>query len=1311
MIRARRILKGLAVALGLVFLVGLVFVYWASREGHLGTFARAEVVRTLSEVCKIDATFQTFTFDPFPPQLRMTGLEMSHKDGAQLIAVDEAIVTLQILPLFARRLQLDRVAVLAPEATIRLHEGRIVQLPPCVAPDPDAPRTPIALGVRELTIERGKFDLLVDDTLEAHFGSIGISLAPRSRSSGSQLAIGVDDGVVVVGDRELPLHRLRLIGQLEGLLTAPRAVVIDELAVDLAQVSVSGSGSIDLFGPVYEAKLTVGGPLAAIHDFVDGVPATEGTVKVEISMSGTAASPSGVAKVVLDDAKVDVFELGDRVELEASADPERIDLRSLVVKLARGVVRAGGEIDLTRRTLRLEAEAEHISIGRLLDAVGVHGAWVDWSAAGKTTFEGSLDPVELVGPFDFMIRNFYVFDRAWDRPEVQDRATIDRRHVLLQPKDVLVRGRWSFTPKGLTVQSASVEAGDTAATATAFIGFASEDGVDIHADLARINFDDLGPIAGIQFGGQGRVTGNIHGDTHDLVGATGHLELESTTVSGIPFGRTAADLRWHDDDHLTFTNITAQLGETRYGGSLAVAVEGDVPFDIRGRIEDGRVEDALVPFGVDGREWGDPTGKLRGTFALTGPITRLSGPLELELESAAIVGETFERGTASARLEEGAVVVDELVLEKHGASITARGRIDPETLRAEVYATSEGLTLQKIDLMKASQPALDGRLGLVLELSGPVSTITGTVTAKLEGMTAGTLPIGGGLFSGHFAGPKLRVDGAMLGRALSVSGELGLRRGLPYRAELELDDFDIPRVLGALQGQSRWSGNAAGKARLTGSLIDWHLSSGDLSLERAKLDTGGFELETAAPAAFVMREGVLETRHVSLIGPKTRLTASGRLGARLLDLDVAGKVDLALVEGLSPAVERAGGVLTLASAIKGSPGAMNLVGTGKVDGGILQWRGFDARLSGFSADLVFSQSTVLIERGEGRVADGRVSITGDVLLADLGIKNLSLAISLDAVRPKLTYPLVEVSGLIDGAISVEGPPRKMVIRGELDVRRGRARPRADVTNLADDRGRLSVNVYDPSSEIIDMDLAFHGVDNLHIKNDTIDVELRGDLRLTGSNQRFGMLGTTNVVRGGRVAVLNREYEMVAGVIEFTDRYRFAPRYDLALATEACASRITVNIVGDLQQKPELSYTANPEMDETNIRSCLVRGVKVQERYDDLAKFASGALWKMSGLDREVKKVLPIDDIDITSEYSSQSKTYEPRVLIAKELEILGGPARLEYSSSLGKKEDQELRLRYRITPGLTLQGGWSSSKTVEPVVGDLHLDLKYRWEW
>src|SRR5262249_34940690 len=156
---------------------------------------REGVLSELHDACAVSAKFDTFTFDAFPPEVTMTGLVMDHLDGEKIISVDEAIVSLQVLPLFARRIQLHRVAVLQPAATIELEHGKMLNLPKCVEPKEDQKRSgvPIALGIRELTIERGKFDLIVDKRFSANLDGIDLALEPRRSSSGSSVRLAIDD--------------------------------------------------------------------------------------------------------------------------------------------------------------------------------------------------------------------------------------------------------------------------------------------------------------------------------------------------------------------------------------------------------------------------------------------------------------------------------------------------------------------------------------------------------------------------------------------------------------------------------------------------------------------------------------------------------------------------------------------------------------------------------------------------------------------------------------------------------------------------------------------------------------------------------------------------------------------------------------------------------------------------------------------------------------------------------------------------------------------------------------------------------------
>lgn len=1304
-----RVVRRIAIAIGVVFIAAVVFLLYSLKTGDAAEWVRQEVLNELHDACGVQAKFDTFTFDAFPPEVTMSGLVMEHLDGKPLLSVDEAILSLQVLPLFARRIQLDRVAVLEPAATIVLENGEILNLPSCVEPKEDQKKVgvPIALGIRELTIERGKFFLSVDQIFRTQLNGIDIALEPRKSGSGSSVRLAVDESTLVIDGHELPLHRMRMLGHLEGLLTSPRAIVLERLEAYIGKVEASGTGSIDLFGPVYEAKLGVQAPMAAIHDFLPEFPETSGEVDLDVSLSGTLLAPRAAGKIIIDGGRIGEYKLADRVSLDLSADDKAIDVSAIDIHLAEGTVRGKARIELDRNlSVKAELGIDNLSMGRVLDCASVVGAWVDFRAKGKVTAAGTLlEPTQIGADFAMEVRDLLVTDRAFDAP--------GPKATLLQPGQIAVAGHAEIDDGGASFSDATVTSGDTIGHVVARINADSNLGIDVKASLPAFDFTDVGgKIAGIPFAGSGTIEGQIFGP-YENVQANGSFAIDHSAVTGIPFGYVRGDLAWHDDSIIDLTNMAGVLGESNYAGSLSVTIEDEVPFVIKGSLGEGRVQDLLLPFGLRGEDWGDPRGKITGgTFDLAGPITHLSGPIDLSITDTSIVGEKFESGRAVGRFENGVLVLEEAELDKHGATVTARGRLDPNGRGVKARLSTRDLTLQKLDVVQTSQPKLDAKLGIKLAIDGTLDDgVTGTAVATFTDVAAGVMVLPPGQLNGTIDGKIMAVKGQLLGEAMQIEGEIELAALLPYKATISVSKVDLPRLVGSLGESPSWTGDVEAKAKLFGTLVEWPGSSGEIALESAAFDMGSVRFETAAFSRLELDKGILSTKKLVLSGEKTRLTASGKIGGSMIDLDVVGRIDLALLEAWSPSVERAAGTLALDSAIEGSPGSFNLVGTGKVTGGVLQWRGFDERLTAVSADLTFSQSTILIDRAEGRWAEGRISASGSVVLDDYNVRNMAISVLVDDVRPKLTYPTVDISGQLNGTINVEGPPTHFMVRGELDVERGRARPKVEVTSVAGNSGRVQVNVYDPSQEIMELDLGFHIVDSMRVKNDSIDLELTGDVRLTGTNQRFGYLGTTNVLRGGRVTLFSRVYEFQSGIVELQDRYRFYPRYDLTLRADACAAQITLNIVGTLDENPSPAYSSNPDMDEENIVSCLVRGVRVQDLDSDLARFASGALWKVSGLDREVKKVLPVDEIDLTTEYSSQTRAYEPRVLVAKELTFLGGSARLEYSSSLSQTKDQEVRLRYRITPRLTLQGGWVDSNDVEPVVGDLGLDLKYRWEW
>lgn len=1303
----RRVLKGIAVTFGFLFIFAVGFLYWAFKTGRAVEAVRQEIAVELDRRCGVEAEFRKLTLDPLARKMNLEQLSMRHKGGDEIVAVEEAIVRLDLLPLFYGRLQLDAIDLLRPRARIAFVDGVPVNLPECVRPKDDTESAPIVLGISGLSVEDGEVQLAVDDITQIDVADLNVQLKPGV-SSGVDLTMSIDDGSVQVGTATHALTRVRLNGHLEGLLSRPRAIVLEQLAVGIGRVDASGSGSIDLLGPVYEAKLGLELPLDAIEDFVPGVPKMKGEARFDVAVAGTFLDPRGAGSVRVKGAKIDAFSLGDTLEVDFSADRRGVKINEVEVRLADGAIRGKGAINFDEHySASFDTTQADVSLARVFESLGVTGPWVDLIGSGTTQLSGTLDPVVLTGPFEYDVANARVYDGAWDRPVVfgKAREAIPTENLMLAIDAAHATGIWHFGLDGVRLEDIRLTSGATEGHADVAVRFGEPGGVSITTNFPSFDFVDLGPIAGLAFSGVGTMSGEMSGSFEELVGV-GAFEFADIEIGGIPFGGGTGTVRWHDIVSLDVSGIQGRLGESSYEGQVQVTLTDDVPLNIFGEVTRGRVEDLLIPFGVDGREWGDPTGKIAAKFDLTGPVTALTGPIDMQVESAAIVGETTQGGRLVGRMERGRVVVDSLQLKKHEGRIFGSGWIDPNLGNLQANLRTAGAKLQSIDLIRTTQPKLDGDLALTFEVGGSFMGVTGTIAADLEEVAAGPVRLGRGRFDGKLRGANIEYVATALRDRLKSTGVIGLGSGIPYTAKITYTDVAAPDIVSGLQGHRDYRGTTTGTADLSGSLVDWHLSSGKVYLEKGVLDLDGVHLETSAPARFTMTRGVLETKRLSITGPRTRLTGEGRFGSQAIDMKVSGRIDLAIAELLNENVVKAGGNLLVDATLGGRPDALTLVGAGRIERGLLEWAGFDNRITAMTADLTFSQSTILIERAVGQWAGGKIAMNGNVLLESYLPRRFTLNLNLTDVAPRMTYPTLDVYGVLTGAVQIFGTQDRIKVRGDLDVRRGRARPKIDLQSLVGSN-RIA-DVYDPSREVVDLDVHFHAKDNVRIKNDDVDLEATGDLRLTGTNERYGMLGTASLIQGGRVAFIGREYTMESGTVTFKDRFRFDVGYDLIMSAQACQARIRVNLVGSFEDV-STTYSSNPEMDERNIVSCLIRGVKVTDLDRDLASFAGSALLKLSGVDRQVKKVLPIDQIDVTTEYSSQARAYEPRVLVAKDLSVLDRPARLEYSSSLLRTNDQRAALRVRLTPRLNLQFGWTSSEDVP--YGDWGLDLKQRWEW
>ncbi|CAN0596078.1 unnamed protein product, partial [Laminaria digitata] len=153
-----------------------------------------------------------------------------------------------------------------------------------------------------------------------------------------------------------------------------------------------------------------------------------------------------------------------------------------------------------------------------------------------------------------------------------------------------VAGGWHFDDKGMDFRDAAFSTGATSGVCDARIDF--DTGLRVDTQIPRFDWMDLGPVAGLRFGGFGAVSGVISGPWSKL-GGVGTFELEDITIGGVPFGKGHGNVSWHDLVDIDVTGIEGRLGDSRFDARVGVHLEGDVPLSVSGNIRSGRIEDML----------------------------------------------------------------------------------------------------------------------------------------------------------------------------------------------------------------------------------------------------------------------------------------------------------------------------------------------------------------------------------------------------------------------------------------------------------------------------------------------------------------------------------------------------------------------------------------------------------------------------------------------------------------------------------------------------------------------------------------------
>jgi translocation and assembly module TamB len=970
-------------------------------------------------------------------------------------------------------------------------------------------------------------------------------------------------------------------------------------------------------------------------------------------------------------------------------------------------------LDLADPRLPLTADLtpKDMELAELLQKLGVPRSHVVLRSSGRVQAKGTLLPLQLEGSVALELADFAVLDRRFE-----ERARAGR--VLEFPRGRLVS---AVTVQGdeVALRNAVLDVGGSRLRVDGSLFTDLKRGLDLHAAGEGFLLEEFrGHIGKLPWKGRITLDARIRGPYEDPA-ITSEASIRDLHFDDLALGDVSTQVAFHGLK-LSFDQIEGIKERSSYAGAVALDFADDrIPVDAHVELLQAQLHDVVemsvgvVPAFSVLRDRADVDGLLRGTLEVHGPVEAPDGFAKIEFGDVSFWGERFRGGQASLTLRGGEPIlkIDELRLRHGAASVVFQGRVGPRW-ELSIDGRTDGLTLAEVDHGKQAQ------------LQGPLS-----VTAQVRGVAAHPLVdlrIG---FSGATAGKALVGDGAIGiavdGAALSWRGKVGthsfegrgkLEGDFGYSSTLALRFPDLSGYFATFAPDADLTGGSlSADVALRGSLLELQDSEGSISLTAMKLIKGDLAFENDGPGQLSFGPDGVSVQRLAVKAPYTSARISGVARRSLLDVRVEANVDGRILQGLVPDIEHATGAYLLHATLTGTPRAPSVLGNLRVENAEVRLSGLPLSFREMNGSVSFSQDALVIDDMGGKVNNGLARVSGGMEMKSLSPQRIDLAVHMSDVVAKLQDNL---TANLDGDLTLYGPPLEPTLGGNLTVSRMTYAEDLNIErSLLDfNRRQPSPRVLEKSQVLVHFDLGVHLARAVRIENNLARADLKGDLQVTGTTRRVGLLGSLNTVHG-TAQFRGNEFVIDQGVLSFTDRQSIRPSFDLQASAQVKEYKVRLHAFGT-PGEPHVTLVSDPVLAEADLGFLLTFGFVSQNlQQAGFAAADSGlalgveALNRFTGFSEEVRRFIPKNailkdpNIDFTTDFSVASSRLEPmarfrsRVVTDRlDLRVLQGLSTRRYRGVVS----------YQLTDLLSAQLQLDNEHVSQGT--DFGADLKLHWE-
>jgi len=1014
-----------------------------------------------------------------------------------------------------------------------------------------------------------------------------------------------------------------------------------------------------------------------------------GRLKAEFLLKGLLKKPfiSGTGHLFNGDLfGVEVDDLFTKVQYR----DHRLIFTNAVARIYNGRAEAEAEIPLPVHTFRLYVKAQDIDLRPVLRLLHLDLLVPEGKIEGELSHSGKV----------FSPSGWFVYEASGEE------RGLEKENVKLNPLKTLkeVRGDYMFNGEDNVIVFHNLVAQSDLISIVAKGSYSLSDKYIDGRYLLHLRFDGVSNSSGgasnsssvfpyLKFE-KGDLRGNIKGILSDAL-ITGDLDIKDFSLNGYTFNSVKGKVSYSPSLlHIEFINGISQDNSEEF------RISGDIRF-----------QNARGLFDLS-----SPVFNLKTVFKNLRPVKFFSVDSLSPAQELTLDGEILFTGDNHAQ---------KFILRAGRESTKIEGLLNLTEWKNYSYSIYSLFSLQEI--LKDWRP--DNSLGFIDTLKGPFllkaqgtgqgEKLSGfaelsTEMLNINGRPVGSVKIRSVIEQGSFKeGLEIATAGSLFDGLIILKGRLHsyLRKEINephYSFEVLFKEGDYRKLLHALLKESPEDL----ELDLMGNLIikgQGTVISGEAFFDKFVLTGYGHQLKNNGPVQIDIAGNVFTVKNFNMINEAGSITCSGKvLIGQWYDLVLKGRSYLWPFKRFFRSIKTIKGKVDFELAINGRWDSPGVSGFLVLKEGTIGIEDLPYHVTEVESMIRFKENRIDLESLTGKVAGGNVMAKGVAYLRGYRLGRFNIKVNMDNINATLSE---DFNATLNADLYLKGDRYINLITGEAKLKRAFYRkfiewrswmlrfkkepPQPELSIPSYLNARLNIRITGPLGEPPSLIL---------IDNNIANAELKVDLLLKGTLQKPIIIGRVETIKGV-VYFRNNELKLIKASADFTDPERIDPYLRIRAETLSRGYRINLFIEGTLRRF-NLSLTSEPPLDEVDIISLLAIGETgtALKGYGggigaaEAASFITGELQET--LEQRARYYTGIDRVQI-SPYVSKTGEVGPRVTVGKKL---GERVSILYSSAVGSKESDVIRIEYELSRSVFLVGEKDER-------GSLGGDIRFRFQF